>query len=200
MDKQERECPFKSPNRHILDNIVVFGVKYTHIVIECAPSLRDLLIHEAQQGCRDATYEPSRFPVAVPYPSPHRATPAYVVVTSSDLDTSRNKASVSGLSWISMLRDACGQRSHRTSCRREIAAPAFVHNRQPDRILLRKPELAGVRGRSDSVLGNSRAFHHPQNSSSRQVRVTVDLSQNPTSPLSPFRAALDLPTSISLPT
>ena len=25
-----------------------------------------LLIHEAQQGCRDATYEPSRFPVAVP--------------------------------------------------------------------------------------------------------------------------------------
>ena len=60
-----------------------------------------LLIHEAQQGCRDATYEPSRFPVAVPYPSPHRATPAYVVVTSSDLNTSRNKASVSGLSWIS---------------------------------------------------------------------------------------------------
>ena len=60
-----------------------------------------LLIHEAQQGCRDATYEPSRFPVAVPYPSPHRATPAYVVVTLSDLDTSRNKASVSGLSWIS---------------------------------------------------------------------------------------------------
>ena len=62
-----------------------------------------LLIHEAQQGCRDATYEPSRFPVAVPYPSPHRATPAYVVVTSSDLDTSRNKASVSGLSWISRI-------------------------------------------------------------------------------------------------
>ena len=67
-----------------------------------------LLIHEAQQGCRDATYEPSRFPVAVPYPSPHRATPAYVVVTSSDLDTSRNKASVSGLLWIS--RKAIGQR------------------------------------------------------------------------------------------
>ena len=65
---------------------------------------RFLLIHEAQQGCRDATYEPSRFPVAVPYPSPHRATPAYVVVTSSDLDTSRNKASVSGLSWISRSR------------------------------------------------------------------------------------------------
>ena len=62
-----------------------------------------LLIHEAQQGCRDATYELSRFPVAVPYPSPHRATPAYVVVTSSDLDTSRNKASVSGLSWISRM-------------------------------------------------------------------------------------------------
>ena len=53
---------------------------------------KNLLIHEAQQGCRDATYEPSRFPVAVPYPSPHRATSAYVVVTSSDLDTSRNKA------------------------------------------------------------------------------------------------------------
>ena len=67
---------------------------------------RFLLIHEAQQGCRDATYEPSRFPVAVPYPSPHRATPAYVVVTSSDLDTSRNKASVSGLSWISRFRFA----------------------------------------------------------------------------------------------
>ena len=62
-----------------------------------------LLIHEAQQSCRDATYEPSRFPVAVPYPSPHRATPAYVVVTSSDLDTSRNKASVRGLSWISRI-------------------------------------------------------------------------------------------------
>ena len=67
-----------------------------------------LLIHEAQQGCRDATYEPSRFPVAVPYPSPHRATPAYVVVTSSDLDTSRNKASVSGLSWISRYPFASG--------------------------------------------------------------------------------------------
>ena len=65
---------------------------------------RFLLIHDAQQGCRDATYEPSRFPVAVPYPSPHRATPAYVVVTSSDLDTSRNKASVRGLSWISRNR------------------------------------------------------------------------------------------------
>ena len=68
-------------------------------------AIADLLIHEAQQGCRDATYEPSRFPVAVPYPSPHRATPAYVVVTSSDLDTSRNKASVSGLSWISRIAD-----------------------------------------------------------------------------------------------
>ena len=67
-----------------------------------------LLIHEAQQGCRDATYEPSRFPVAVPYPRPHRATPAYVVVTSSDLDTSRNKASVSGLSWISRYPFASG--------------------------------------------------------------------------------------------
>ena len=72
-------------------------------LIPANPALNFLLIHEAQQGCRDATYEPSRFPVAVPYPSPHRATPAYVVVTSSDLDTSRNKASVSGLSWISRL-------------------------------------------------------------------------------------------------
>ena len=74
-----------------------------------------LLIHEAQQGCRDATYEPSRFPVAVPYPSPHRVTPAYVVVTSSDLDTSRNKASVSGLSWISRLyylSASCAPSSH----------------------------------------------------------------------------------------
>ena len=81
--------------------------KYENLIALCpnCHSLADrkkiLLIHEAQQGCRDATYEPSRFPVAVPYPSPHRATPAYVVVTSSDLDTSRNKASVRGLSWIS---------------------------------------------------------------------------------------------------
>ena len=66
-------------------------------------SISFLLIHEAQQGCRDATYEPSRFPVAVPYPSPHRATPAYVFVTSSDLDTSRNKVSVGELSWISRI-------------------------------------------------------------------------------------------------
>ena len=73
-------------------------------------STQNLLIHEAQQGCRDATYEPSRFPVAVPYPSPHRATPAYVVVTSSDLDTSRNKASVSGLSWISRTQNVLDRR------------------------------------------------------------------------------------------
>ena len=78
---------------------MVSALRTIHIQL----SLPFLLIHEAQQGCRDATYEPSRFPVAVPYPSPHRATPAYVVVTSSDLDTSRNKASVSGLSWISRL-------------------------------------------------------------------------------------------------
>ena len=71
------------------------------LVLAAAKVNAILLIHEAQQGCRDATYEPSRFPVAVPYPSPHRATPAYVVVTSSDLDTSKNKTSVRGLSWIS---------------------------------------------------------------------------------------------------
>ena len=63
-----------------------------------------LLIHEAQQGCRDATYEPSRFPVAVPYPSPHRATPAYVVVTSSDLE-----AVSKGVEWpVSMcFQEGC---------------------------------------------------------------------------------------------
>ena len=60
-----------------------------------------LLIHKAQQGCRDATYEPSQFPATVPNPSPHRATPADIIVTSSDPDTNRNRASVSGLSWIS---------------------------------------------------------------------------------------------------
>ena len=86
-----------------------------------------LLIHEAQQGCRDATYEPSRFPVAVPYPSPHRATPAYVVVTSSDLDTSRNKASVSGFSWISrtvfvlaMAIDFVGMHANRAQAQEEL--------------------------------------------------------------------------------
>ena len=59
---------------------------------------------------------------AVPYPSPHRATPAYVVVTSSDLDTSRNKASVSGLSWIS--RNAFGEimRSYLVSCHRTTSS------------------------------------------------------------------------------
>ena len=35
--------------------------------IVCKNENRILPIHDAQQGCRDATYEPSRFPVAVPY-------------------------------------------------------------------------------------------------------------------------------------
>ena len=93
------------------------------LVIQCDEiwSFIYLLIHEAQQGCRDATYEPSRFPVAVPYPSPHRATPAYVVVTSSDLDTSRNKASVSGLSWISRFIYAKDKNLHKC-----IAAPVWA--------------------------------------------------------------------------
>ena len=90
----------------LIKTINCFGEKSQTFEVKRNSSKRILLIHEAQQGCRDATYEPSRFPVAVPYPSPHRATPAYVVVTSSDLDTSRNKASVSGLSWISRMRFA----------------------------------------------------------------------------------------------
>ena len=93
-----------------------------------------LLIHEAQQGCRDATYEPWRFPVAVPYPSPHRATPAYVVVTSSDLDTSRNKASVSGLSWISRycFHQPAPQASAGVRVRRD--APAAMQTWQRARV------------------------------------------------------------------
>ena len=36
--------PFKNPERHILDNIVVFGWKYTHIVvIECALYVYEML-------------------------------------------------------------------------------------------------------------------------------------------------------------
>ena len=93
-----------------------------------------LLIHEAQQGCRDATYEPSRFPVAVPYPSPHRATPAYVVVTSSDLDTSRNKASVSGLSWISRtVFCTCHGDRFRRHARKSRASAGRVTCRRPRR-------------------------------------------------------------------
>ena len=96
---------------------------------------QNLLIHEAQQGCRDATYEPSRFPVAVPYPSPHRATPAYVVVTSSDLDTSRNKASVSGLSWISRKQnetysDGC-RRCDRLCLSRKVSLPFRARRPSP---------------------------------------------------------------------
>ena len=42
-DEQARG-PLKNPERHILDNIVVFGMKYTHIVvIECALYLYEML-------------------------------------------------------------------------------------------------------------------------------------------------------------
>ena len=35
---------FKNPERHLLDNILVFGVKYTHVVvIECALYLYEML-------------------------------------------------------------------------------------------------------------------------------------------------------------
>ena len=41
---QKTEGPFKNPERHILDNITVFGIKYTHIVvIECALYLYEML-------------------------------------------------------------------------------------------------------------------------------------------------------------
>ena len=41
---QTARGPFKNPERHILDNITVFGMKYTHIVvIECALYLHELL-------------------------------------------------------------------------------------------------------------------------------------------------------------
>ena len=46
----------------------------THAGTDDTDAFAFLLIHEAQQGCRDATYEPSQFPATVPYPSPHRAT------------------------------------------------------------------------------------------------------------------------------
>ena len=41
---QNTRGPFKHPERHILDNITVFGMKYTHIVvIECALYLHEML-------------------------------------------------------------------------------------------------------------------------------------------------------------
>ena len=41
---EETRGPFKNPERHILDNIGVFGMKYTHIVlIECALYLYEML-------------------------------------------------------------------------------------------------------------------------------------------------------------
>ena len=34
---QKTKGPFRHPERHILDNVTIFGMKYTHIVvIECA--------------------------------------------------------------------------------------------------------------------------------------------------------------------
>ena len=41
---QDTRGPFKHPERHILDNITVFGMKYTHIiVIECALYIHEML-------------------------------------------------------------------------------------------------------------------------------------------------------------
>ena len=41
---EKPEGPFKHPERHILDNVTVFGMKYTHIVvIECALYLYEML-------------------------------------------------------------------------------------------------------------------------------------------------------------
>ena len=43
-EDQKTEGPFKHPERHILDNVTVFGMKYTHIVvIECALYLYEML-------------------------------------------------------------------------------------------------------------------------------------------------------------
>ena len=42
---EKSKGPFKNPERHVLDNIVVFGMKYTHIVvIECALYLYEMLV------------------------------------------------------------------------------------------------------------------------------------------------------------
>ena len=117
---------------------------------------RNLLIHEAQQGCRDATYEPSRFPVAVPYSSPHRATPAYVVVTSSDLDTSRNKASVSGLSWISRNRNGIsrtrlGNMLSNKSLSGLYLSSCFTANQDTVCFLLERSEVRWIAGYSETV-------------------------------------------------
>ena len=43
-EDEKLEGPFKHPERHILDNVTVFGMKYTHIVvIECALYLYEML-------------------------------------------------------------------------------------------------------------------------------------------------------------
>ena len=44
-EDQENRGPFRHPERHILDNVTVFGVKYTHIVvIESALYLYEKLV------------------------------------------------------------------------------------------------------------------------------------------------------------
>ena len=43
-EDEKPQGPFKHPGRHILDNVTVFGMKYTHIVvIECALYLYEML-------------------------------------------------------------------------------------------------------------------------------------------------------------
>ena len=43
-EDEKPDGPFKHPERHILDNVTVFGMKYTHIVvIECALYLYEML-------------------------------------------------------------------------------------------------------------------------------------------------------------
>ena len=48
-EDEKPEGPFKHPERHILDNVTVFGMKYTHIVvIECALYLYEMLAEGGQ--------------------------------------------------------------------------------------------------------------------------------------------------------
>ena len=55
--------PFKNPERHILDNVTVFGMKYTHIVvIECALYVYEMLAdggHVERQGDKERRFRPS---------------------------------------------------------------------------------------------------------------------------------------------
>ncbi len=44
-ESEEPKGPFQHPERHILDNVTVFGMKYTHIVVvECALYLYEMLV------------------------------------------------------------------------------------------------------------------------------------------------------------